>query len=505
MKKLLTAVLLLIFVLTLGSCAKIDGLSAARKIHITRHSVTGDDSTTYSATVISQEQVDYICNNLSSLKLKKMHYNEPTALWYTLEFYTYSAKLETISVTAHGWINHNGDFYTVTEGVLDTDYIDSLLSPDGEINPATSAVHTGYNGIYLTLDSVESIDNGYVPEYKKLYATWHNETDIEVSYEPRYFIEYADESGWVSVQTSAIDWITELRILPSGQTQSAVFSTEGFDISKPGTYRVRQNFKIGNATFHAYFEFVIGDPTIDDAQSSVVNTSVKLMQYRWDMYGVSTKTVSDCDLAYSIADALESATETGETAAKISNKSVDERSGKLPVEPGTMWIEAGGKIYRTDPSLTQLYRVDKHLGKGDILNMSDELRTMLTNAWHYHPYDYYRGTYTIKTDSPETEHVYSAPTAVQMKVQKLDVKNEWHSTNSITLELCSTQNIAVSVDLHCQRSDDDLAAGDYAEIFLEAGVPQTVELTFGGWPDSWYWVTITADNTRLELKIITQT
>ena len=121
MKKLLTFILLLSFVLTLGSCAKIDGLSAAKKIHITKHSVTSDDNTTYSATVISQDQVNYICQNLSSLKLKKMRYNEPTVLWYTLEFYTYSAKLETVSVTAHGWIDYNGDFYTITDGALDTD------------------------------------------------------------------------------------------------------------------------------------------------------------------------------------------------------------------------------------------------------------------------------------------------------------------------------------------------------------------------------------------------
>ena len=501
MKKILTIASLLILVLMLSSCAKIDGLSAATKIHITRHSVTSDDSTTYSATVISQEQVEYICNNLSSLKLKKMEYNKPTMRLYTLEFYTYSAKLETISITAHGWIDYNGDFYTITDSTLDTDYIDSLLSPDGEINPTTSTVHTGYNGIYLTLDSVETIDNGYVPEYKNLSATWHNETDIEVSYEPRYFIEYADESGWISVQTAAIDWITELRILPSMQTQSTVFSTEGFDLSKPGTYRVRQNFKIGNATYHAYFEFVIIDSYTDNVQYSEDDASVKLMQYRWDMYGVSTKTVTSCDLAYSITDALESATETGETVAKISSKSVDESSGQLPVEPGTMWIEAGGKIYRTDPSLTQLCRVDKHLGKGKVLNMSDELRTMLANAWHYHPYDYHRGTYTNKTDTLELEHVYASPTAVQIQVQKLDIKNEYHPTNSITLELYSKQNIGVTVSLDCYRSDDDLAAGDYKEIFLEAGVPQTVELTFGGWSDSSYWITVTADNTRINLKI----
>ena len=501
MKKLLTLVLLLTFVLTLGSCAKIDGLSAAKKIHITRHSVTSDDSTTYSATVISQEQVEYICNNLSSLKLKKMRYNEPTVLWYTLEFYTYSAKLETIYVSAHGWIDYNGDFYTVTDGVLDTAYIDSLLTPDGEINPTTSAVHTGYNGIYLTLDSVETVDNGYVPAYKNLNATWHNETDQTVEYEPRYFIEYAGESGWVSVQTAAIDWITELRILPSGQTQSTFFSTEGFNISKSGTYRVRQNFKIGTATYHAYFEFVIGEPSVSNAENSVDNASVKLIQYRWDMPGVSEKTVSDCELAYSIIAALDSAAETGETVAKISNKALDDNSGVQLADPGTMWIEANGKIYRLDPSLTQLCRVDKHLGKGKVLNMSGELRTMIANAWSYHPYDYYNGIYTNKTDTLEIKRVYASPSAVQIEIQKLDIKNEYHPTNSITLELRTKQNIGTAVSLHCQRSDDDLDAGDYKEIFLEADVPQTIELTFGGWPDSSYWIYITADNTRIELKI----
>ena len=129
MKRYLTMLLVLllsIFVFT-GCSTKIEGLSSINKIEITKFSTTSDNDDVYSVTVDNDEQVKYICDNLNSLAIKKMGYNKPTEKAYTLTFYSSARKIQTISITAHGWIDYNGDFHNVVDGELDIDYIDSLL------------------------------------------------------------------------------------------------------------------------------------------------------------------------------------------------------------------------------------------------------------------------------------------------------------------------------------------------------------------------------------------
>ena len=66
--------------------------------------------------------------------MKEMGYNKPTAIEYTLKFSRSGKRLQTISITAHGWIDYNGDFYTVESGELDIEYIKSLFSEDTPSN-----------------------------------------------------------------------------------------------------------------------------------------------------------------------------------------------------------------------------------------------------------------------------------------------------------------------------------------------------------------------------------
>ena len=42
---------------------------------------------------------------------------------------------------------------------------------------------------------------------------------------------------------------------------------------------------------------------------------------------------------------------------------------------------------------------------------------------------------------------------------------------------------------------------NFAEITLKANEPQMVELTFGGWKNTTYWLYITTDNTKIRLEI----
>lgn len=227
---------------------------------------------------------------------------------------------------------------------------------------------------------------------------------------------------------------------------------------------------------------------------------IKFLQYAWDRYGISTKTISTCDLAYSIIDALESATETGETVDAISDEAVNDSVGELPVEPGTKWLEVGDQIYRIDPEMKTLCRVESHLGKGNLLTMSEELHNLLRNAWYYHPYDYYSGTYHNETNELEFHHRYTATSAVQVSIQTIHVEKTLEPSNTITLKLKSPTDQTLRITLDCYQSGDNRARGEWKDITLKANQTEIVELTFGGWTYN-YWIDIHADNTLISLKI----
>ena len=229
--------------------------------------------------------------------------------------------------------------------------------------------------------------------------------------------------------------------------------------------------------------------------------SIRFLQYRWDGYGISTKTISTCELAYSIIDALETASETNQTVNAISDDIVDEYAGELPITPGTKWIEVGDKLYRIDPEMKTLCRMERHLGNGVVLSMSEELRDMLADAWYYHPFNYYSGTYHNETNELELNHLYTSPSTVQVSIEKIKVEKSYHELdNKITITLKSNIDQTIPITLDCYASDDNLAQGDWKEITLTAGKSQTIELTFGGFVFD-YWIELKADNTFISLKI----
>lgn len=243
------------------------------------------------------------------------------------------------------------------------------------------------------------------------------------------------------------------------------------------------------------------DDVGDDLTESGYQAAIKMMRFNWDGYGISTKWIATCDLAYSIIDAVEELTETGETIEKISDAVVDENTTQPPIERGTLWFEVGSKIYRIDPDFTQICRVEGHLGKGYVMNASEQLKKMISDAWQYHPYDYYTGSYNNETNEIELNHVYDAPSTVHVHIKKVEVVNDYDPKNKITLELISTVDQSVYVSLFCSQSGDNLAEGDGKDVVLKAGKSETVELTFGGWKDFNYWIDISVDNTRINLRI----
>lgn len=246
--------------------------------------------------------------------------------------------------------------------------------------------------------------------------------------------------------------------------------------------------------------------TENNIEKPETEIAVKFMRFNreFDSY-ISYKKIPRGDFASSLIDVLEGMSETGQTVDKISDQTIDESPSNLPVEAGTMWIEANSKIYRINSDFTQICRVEGHLGKGYVLSSSEAIRTYIKEIWYYYPRDYYIGTYTKKRNVINIEHVYSSYSSVSVDIKNIEVINDYRPTNKITLELLSDKDQTVSVDLDCSQSNDNLAEGDQENVSLKAGIPKTVELSFGGWKDSWYWIDILVDNTRINLKIEPQT
>ncbi len=106
-------------------------------------------------------------------------------------------------------------------------------------------IHTDYAGVYLTLSSVDSSG-----EHKKLNAVWHNETFKEVTYGEGYKIEYLDNSEWKSVLKGE-HYVTSIAyLLKANDTKEKSYSTELFDLSKEGTYRLISDFSLGDGEIY---------------------------------------------------------------------------------------------------------------------------------------------------------------------------------------------------------------------------------------------------------------
>ena len=106
-------------------------------------------------------------------------------------------------------------------------------------------IHTDYAGVYLTLSTVD--DSG---EHKKLNAVWHNETFKEVTYGEGYKIEYLEDGEWKSVLKGEHIVSSIANLLKAKGTNEKSYSTELFDLSKEGTYRLISDFSLGDGKMY---------------------------------------------------------------------------------------------------------------------------------------------------------------------------------------------------------------------------------------------------------------
>lgn len=221
-----------------------------------------------------------------------------------------------------------------------------------------------------------------------------------------------------------------------------------------------------------------------------------LRRFTWDGWGITAKAV-DGGLAGNIIDALNGLKPTGEKAKKISDSALESFSaGDIPVERGTLWINDCGGIYRVDPDMSRICRVDDYLGGGEYLEMSDSLKKMLNEAWYYYPYDYYTGVFSGGEFS--ISHVYEAASAVKVEVTDIRLIGE---DGRVTLKLTAGCDTEVFVSATSYQSDDNLGSTDSRTLTLKADRANTLTLDFStcGWQSC--WLRISADNTVLVITV----
>jgi len=229
-----------------------------------------------------------------------------------------------------------------------------------------------------------------------------------------------------------------------------------------------------------------------------------MIRYDFSGYGVSTKVIEPCHLSYTIIDMIVSLSVTETKEEKIADGQLDDYGNSPPVERGTLWLEIGSDLYRLNPEATEMCLVKTHLGAGS--RMSGEyldlaiLAKCLYEAWYYHPYDYYSGSFDNSTGEISLGNVYSSDSAVNVILKSFDVKKEYGAVNTVTVEISAVKDADLRLVLDSRQSDDNLGAGDLKELSMKKGEKQTLTLSFSGWQYS-YWIYIRVDNTVVSVQI----
>lgn len=138
----------------------------------------------------------------------------------------------------------------------------SIISPHGEI-------YTDYEGVYITVKSIDTNPGGH----KVFNIVWHNKTENEVLYGEHYSIKYLDGNEWIDVMLTHPDpdtyyGFTDIGYILSPQsTAHKSYSTQIFDISKSGTYRLIMPFSVdegGYKQYQTWVEFDVGTTSNTD-------------------------------------------------------------------------------------------------------------------------------------------------------------------------------------------------------------------------------------------------
>lgn len=115
--------------------------------------------------------------------------------------------------------------------------------------------YSEYDGVYMTIESIS-----YNDKHKKINVVYHNDTDYEVYFDSECDIKYRNGVEWVSVKTATDLLDSMLYPIKPHSTYKTTFSSEHYDLSKKGLYRLYSYLSIrGNESqnYSAYAEFEV--------------------------------------------------------------------------------------------------------------------------------------------------------------------------------------------------------------------------------------------------------
>lgn len=137
---------------------------------------------------------------------------------------------------------------------------DPLRKGEADPAPLSGQIHTEYEGVYITIASIEKDEGGQ----SILNAVWHNDTDKEVTFGERFII--AQKSGGVlPVAEFAEDAVFNSigYLLKPHDTQKKSYTTEHYDLSQTGEYRLVVPFLVKEGdeyiSYQTWFAFEVGD------------------------------------------------------------------------------------------------------------------------------------------------------------------------------------------------------------------------------------------------------
>ena len=107
--------------------------------------------------------------------------------------------------------------------------------------------------IYFDIVSVD-----YSGEYPRFNVRWFNNTALTVKYADWYTIECLVDGQWESCSLSTSENGYSLYTLGSNSMGNIQYTTKNFDISKPGSYRLRSFFSVDSTpSLRAWARFAV--------------------------------------------------------------------------------------------------------------------------------------------------------------------------------------------------------------------------------------------------------
>lgn len=152
----------------------------------------------------------------------------------------------------------------IIAGVAAICFLSDPKEENTEVSIDGIITRTEFDGVYLSLKSVDVKENGT----KLFNCLWHNETDSMAYYGEMYDIEIKNGDEWKSVKQKDIVFTLQAYLLNPGSIQEKSYSSEFFDLSKEGTYRLICGFSTDtNNDLYTSIEF-----NIDISENSTAGT-----------------------------------------------------------------------------------------------------------------------------------------------------------------------------------------------------------------------------------------